>query len=560
MNITCRTFSINRTLLVLSISSALLLFWTACSRTLKIDHPLFRWESVGPTADSILCVLDSAFILADYPRLSSAIDSLAHADSILHKAPATLYYWRMRDAQRRRISDSASYWLRLALKYADPQERPYERNRIRLFQAFLSSSKFQQYLHLDTALTYFEKSGDSFMTADCYIHLSNIFNEIGDSETSMRYLRRAMNLYQKMNIRPYAYKSELNLATQLLARGDSTEARKRFINLVNDPYTRSDTNFYTLVMEDAYNLLRADSLLLRFYNLSRLPAASPIYARNASYLMSLSPHVASNPDSALFYSSMAVRHQRRCRKSHATAMIWNRHADALLETGNIQEAISFKNLAFALKDSLCKADSQQQIVAMHAKSQIEHLKLNKEWNEKRSRLIFIIIVTLLALASLICISLLYRRNVRLKLSSAQSSLDLERNRRILGQAILSIDEKNKVIDRLSDMTDAALNKKTLRRMRLNEKRIDGDLQHLQMLYDSVSSRLIVRLKEKAPSISPSMQQLAVLLVCGLDSKEIANIMNITPESVKKARYRLRKLLAVDHTQNLTAILNQMAAH
>ena len=241
-------------------------------------------------------------------------------------------------------------------------------------------------------------------------------------------------------------------------------------------------------------------------------------------------------------------------------MIWNRHADALLETGNIQEAISFKNLAFALKDSLCKADSQQQIVAMHAKSQIEHLKLNKEWNEKRSRLIFIIIVTLLALASLICISLLYRRNVRLKLSSAQSSLDLERNRRILGQAILSIDEKNKVIDRLSDMTDAALNKKTLRRMRLNEKRIDGDLQHLQMLYDSVSSRLIVRLKEKAPSISPSMQQLAVLLVCGLDSKEIANIMNITPESVKKARYRLRKLLAVDHTQNLTAILNQMAAH
>ena len=37
----------------------------------------------------------------------------------------------------------------------------------------------------------------------------------------------------------------------------------------------------------------------------------------------------------------------------------------------------------------------------------------------------------------------------------------------------------------------------------------------------------------------------------LESKDIANLLNITPDSVKKARYRMRKKMEKDSDVNLT---------
>jgi DNA-binding CsgD family transcriptional regulator len=41
-----------------------------------------------------------------------------------------------------------------------------------------------------------------------------------------------------------------------------------------------------------------------------------------------------------------------------------------------------------------------------------------------------------------------------------------------------------------------------------------------------------------------------LLKMNLSSKEIANILNITPEGIKKARYRLRKKMNISSDESL----------
>ena len=44
----------------------------------------------------------------------------------------------------------------------------------------------------------------------------------------------------------------------------------------------------------------------------------------------------------------------------------------------------------------------------------------------------------------------------------------------------------------------------------------------------------------------------------LSSKEIANILNISPEGIKKARYRLRKKLGISTQNNsISAYLNSI---
>ena len=371
--------------------------------------------------------------------------------------------------------------------------------------------------------------------------------------------RQAANIYETLGIKPYAYKFKLNYASILGEVGDSVRAGQIISDLVKDPYTYTDHRFAVMALGQGYKLLDTDSLLQAYYRIAEERKDMPYYSQDANYCMSLHVYEQGDTNAALACAGVAMEFQKQCRQSHDTHKLWDWYARLLKWAGRDEEAWEMLDKSSQLKDSLYASDTERKISSVYAKSQIEQLRLNKEWDAHRSRLIFLLVLTLTGLVAAILTGLLYRRNTRLRLASAQSSLDLERNRKILGQAILSIEEKNKVIERLSGMPDSVVDGKALRRLRLNEKRHDDSLDHLQMLYDSVSSRLIVRLREKAPAITPAMQQLAVLLVCGLDTKEIAAIMNITSESVKKARYRLRKLLGVSHSENLTDVLKGLAA-
>jgi DNA-binding CsgD family transcriptional regulator len=57
-------------------------------------------------------------------------------------------------------------------------------------------------------------------------------------------------------------------------------------------------------------------------------------------------------------------------------------------------------------------------------------------------------------------------------------------------------------------------------------------------------------KDRYPEITSNELRLMALLKMNLSSKEIANILNITPEGIKKARYRLRKKMNISSDESL----------
>jgi DNA-binding CsgD family transcriptional regulator len=64
-------------------------------------------------------------------------------------------------------------------------------------------------------------------------------------------------------------------------------------------------------------------------------------------------------------------------------------------------------------------------------------------------------------------------------------------------------------------------------------------------------------KARFPDITANELRLLALLKMNLSSKEIANILNISQEGIKKARYRLRKKLNIateDSLQDLVLSL------
>jgi DNA-binding CsgD family transcriptional regulator len=116
-----------------------------------------------------------------------------------------------------------------------------------------------------------------------------------------------------------------------------------------------------------------------------------------------------------------------------------------------------------------------------------------------------------------------------------------------------------IVDRLNDMKNA---KKSIQSTDLeeliqfakNQVRIDQNLEYFHTNIDKVNHEFISRLKTDYPELTENELHLASLLRIKLNTKEIASIKNITPDSVKVMRYRLRKKFHLERGENLIEFL------
>jgi DNA-binding CsgD family transcriptional regulator len=117
-----------------------------------------------------------------------------------------------------------------------------------------------------------------------------------------------------------------------------------------------------------------------------------------------------------------------------------------------------------------------------------------------------------------------------------------------------------IVDRLNDLKNA---KKSIQSTDLeeliqfakNQVRIDQNLEYFHTNIDKVNHEFISRLKADYPELTENELHLASLLRIKLNTKEIASIKNITPDSVKVMRYRLRKKFHLDRGDNLIEFLH-----
>ena len=79
---------------------------------------------------------------------------------------------------------------------------------------------------------------------------------------------------------------------------------------------------------------------------------------------------------------------------------------------------------------------------------------------------------------------------------------------------------------------------------------DNNWENFSRYFEEVHKDFNGNVKTKYPSVTSNELRLLALLKMNLSSKEIANILNISPEGIKKARYRLRKKLDLTTEESL----------
>lgn len=77
-------------------------------------------------------------------------------------------------------------------------------------------------------------------------------------------------------------------------------------------------------------------------------------------------------------------------------------------------------------------------------------------------------------------------------------------------------------------------------------------------FEHINKHFYTKLKQLFPEISPNDLKICALIKLNLSIKEMAGILNISPDSVKTARYRLRKKLRLHTEDNLTDFIMGLA--
>lgn len=194
----------------------------------------------------------------------------------------------------------------------------------------------------------------------------------------------------------------------------------------------------------------------------------------------------------------------------------------------------------------------------------ELIVLQKEKAEQQTFQVLLIFgsVGIILVAAMLIVVLRWRvKNARLK--ARELELDLEQKNKELTSYALNFVQKNELISEISDKIEQLKNQSDgsgmkelvhMERILKESFRIDQGWNNFKRMFEEVHKDFFVRLKDNFPDLSSSELKLCALIRLNLNLKEAAGILGISPDSVKTARYRLRKKLDMIHDQSLVDFL------
>lgn len=149
---------------------------------------------------------------------------------------------------------------------------------------------------------------------------------------------------------------------------------------------------------------------------------------------------------------------------------------------------------------------------------------------------------------------------RAKLEKQKLDTELDFKKKELTTHALHLAKKNEILESLKqkaeefkDLESSSTGYQQLIRTINFDLKDDKNWNNFARYFESVHKGFNTKVVHKYPQITPNELRLLSLLKMNLSSKEIANILNISSEGVKKARYRLRKkmnLTSENSLQNL----------
>ena len=251
--------------------------------------------------------------------------------------------------------------------------------------------------------------------------------------------------------------------------------------------------------------------------------------------------------------------------------------------GKSEEALHYYDKYVSLKDSIFNSEKAMRIATLEFNNEIETREKELELLTEKEKTNTIVQWSLIiGLISLMTITIFYFFNLKKRLSQRrelqitkeefhktelenaklkQQELmqQLEYRNKELTSYTLNFVQKSELFQELKEKI--ALLKvetpkkqeiliKDLNRIIKKNINIDRDWEDFKRYFEDVHTGFIEKLKEKHQDLSANDLKICALTRLNLNIKEAATVLGITPESVKTARYRLRKKLNLEPNEEL----------
>jgi tetratricopeptide (TPR) repeat protein len=336
-------------------------------------------------------------------------------------------------------------------------------------------------------------------------------------------------------------------------------------------------NLSQIYLDHYKNYHRAIKLLheaLENYKLNGIRPSMEHAYRNLSYNYSnLEEH-----DEAIKYAKMAVEIAEEVKNPHRAINAYESLYFVQKMAGEYEASLLNLEILKGLEDSLLSLDKASAIVEMDTKfdtvkkeAEIQVLTKTNELNRWRIGALLSGLVSLLFF--LYYISQKRRKDKVIfegekaleKERFEKKELELEEKKKLLTSKVLQLASKNdflnnlqnEVVELLKESVDSSVNKTSKRISSMIRKDMNGDKQWEQFgeEFSSIHQGFIASLAKEFGAFTKTEVRLISLLKMNLSSKEIADILSISDEGIKKARYRLRKKINLEDSELQGFLLN-----
>ncbi|MET0944596.1 MAG: hypothetical protein ABWY22_04255 [Flavobacterium sp.] len=134
--------------------------------------------------------------------------------------------------------------------------------------------------------------------------------------------------------------------------------------------------------------------------------------------------------------------------------------------------------------------------------------------------------------------------------------DLENKENQLSSITLQILEKNKLLNEIKTAIEKKEPLSEQQLLKIVNRHFEQNIlwNDFDLYFESINKNFYTRLKQAYPEISSNDLKICALIKLNMSVKEMSLVLNISPDSVKTARYRLRKKLQLTVNQNLTDMI------
>jgi tetratricopeptide (TPR) repeat protein len=258
--------------------------------------------------------------------------------------------------------------------------------------------------------------------------------------------------------------------------------------------------------------------------------------------------------------------------------------------GNSEKAYEYQVRYSIAKDSVFSREKiesineiQEKYESIEREKEIQQLKFDKEMQGKRQVMLVILILSIVVFSALIALNFMIKRrkdkqilvqkDILHKKEQDLAKLELEQTKlkehelqnesdfksRQLTTHALNMMQKSKLLQELqADINE--LGKKSPTELKPEYRRInqlinrnlksDNEWDVFKMYFEQVNKNFYSSLLALSPELTNYDLRLCALIKLNLNIKETASVLNIAPNSIKSARYRLRKKLNMEQEDDL----------